>query len=67
MLEWARRRAGLSLEEAARAIGLSGATAATRLGGEMEAGKRVPSRPQSDKNGRAVSTTDPHFLFARAA
>ena len=42
---WARESAGLSLADAARAIGLSGANAATRLE-EMEAGQRDPSRRQ---------------------
>ena len=45
ILTWARKGAGLSLEDAARAIGLSGEKAAARLE-EMEAGERDPSRPQ---------------------
>ena len=45
ILTWARGRAGLSLEDAARAIGLSGANAAVRLE-EIEAGEREPSRRQ---------------------
>jgi Zn-dependent peptidase ImmA (M78 family)/transcriptional regulator with XRE-family HTH domain len=45
IMTWARESAGLSLAEAARAIGLSGANAVTRLE-EMEAGRRDPSRRQ---------------------
>src|SRR5215218_7547968 len=45
ILTWARERAGLSLEEAARALGLSGANAVARLE-EMEAGEREPTRRQ---------------------
>lgn len=45
ILVWARERAGLTLEDAARAIGLSGENAEARLA-EMEAGTRDPSRPQ---------------------
>ncbi len=45
ILSWARGRAGLSLEDAARAIGLSGANAVVRLE-EMETGQRDPSRRQ---------------------
>jgi Zn-dependent peptidase ImmA (M78 family)/transcriptional regulator with XRE-family HTH domain len=45
ILKWARERAGLSLEDAARAVGLTGANAAVRLG-EMEEGEREPSRRQ---------------------
>lgn len=45
IIVWARESAGLSLEDAARAIGLSGATAAIRLQ-EMETGEREPSRRQ---------------------
>src|SRR5688572_4103482 len=45
ILSWARESAGLTLEDAARAIGLSGEHAAARLA-EMEAGERDPSRPQ---------------------
>ncbi|HEX6376899.1 MAG TPA: XRE family transcriptional regulator [Allosphingosinicella sp.] len=45
VLIWARERAGLSVEEAARALGLSGANAVARLE-EMEAGKREPTRRQ---------------------
>src|SRR4051812_18540002 len=45
ILRWARKRAGLSIEEAAQAIGLTGANAAARLG-EIEQGEREPSRRQ---------------------
>ncbi|MGH6921215.1 MAG: helix-turn-helix domain-containing protein, partial [Geminicoccaceae bacterium] len=45
IMTWARESAGLSLPDAARAIGLSGANAVTRLE-EMEAGQRDPSRRQ---------------------
>lgn len=44
-LKWAREAAGLSVEEAARAIGLSGGGAPARLE-EIEAGRREPTRPQ---------------------
>jgi Zn-dependent peptidase ImmA (M78 family) len=45
IMTWARESAGLSVADAARAIGLSGANAVTRLE-EMEAGRRDPSRRQ---------------------
>lgn len=45
ILSWARESAGLTLEDAARGIGLAGENAVTRLA-EMEAGDREPSRPQ---------------------
>lgn len=45
ILRWARESAGLSMEEAARAIGLSGENASARLE-EMEVGERNPTRPQ---------------------
>ena len=45
ILSWARESAGLTLEDAARGIGLSGEGAVQRLA-EMEAGEREPSRPQ---------------------
>jgi len=45
ILTWARESAGLPLEDAARAIGLSGEHATARLA-EMESGARDPSRPQ---------------------
>jgi Zn-dependent peptidase ImmA (M78 family) len=45
IMTWARESAGLSLADAARAIGLSGANAVKRLA-EMEAGERDPSRRQ---------------------
>lgn len=45
MLSWARERAGLPVEAAARAIGLSGASAPNRLA-EMERGERVPTHRQ---------------------
>lgn len=45
ILTWARESAGLSLEDAARAIGLSGGNAILRLEG-METGKSDPTRPQ---------------------
>jgi Zn-dependent peptidase ImmA (M78 family) len=45
ILKWARERAGLSLEEAAHAIGLAGDNAAARLG-DMEDGGREPTRRQ---------------------
>ncbi|MFA5121211.1 ImmA/IrrE family metallo-endopeptidase [Zavarzinia sp.] len=45
ILIWARESAGFTLEDAARAIGLSGEHASARLA-EMEAGERSPSRPQ---------------------
>lgn len=44
-LEWARKSAGLSLEEAAHAVGLSGPAAADRLA-QMESGEREPTRRQ---------------------
>ena len=45
ILSWARESAGLTLEDAARGIGLGGENAAARLA-EMENGDREPSRPQ---------------------
>lgn len=45
ILRWARERADLTVEEAARAVGLSGAQAADRLE-EMERGERDPTRRQ---------------------
>lgn len=45
ILSWARDSAGLTLEDAAKGIGLGGENAVTRLA-EMEAGDREPSRPQ---------------------
>lgn len=45
ILKWARETAGLSLEEAAQKIGLSGERAAERLA-EMETGDRDPTRRQ---------------------
>lgn len=45
ILRWAREGAGLTVEEAARAVGLSGPQAADRLA-EMERGEREPSRRQ---------------------
>jgi Zn-dependent peptidase ImmA (M78 family) len=45
ILRWAREGAGMSLEEAARAVGLSGAQAVERLE-EMERGERDPTRRQ---------------------
>lgn len=45
ILAWARESAGLTIEEAARAVGLSGEGASARLA-EMETGDREPSRPQ---------------------
>ena len=45
ILIWAREGAGLSLDDAARALGLAGENGALRLG-EMEIGARDPSRPQ---------------------
>ncbi len=45
IVRWARENAGLTLEDAARAIGLTGANAAERLE-EMETGVRDPTRPQ---------------------
>lgn len=45
VLKWARETAGLSLEDAARAIGLTGDRAIDRLQ-EMEVGERNPTRPQ---------------------
>ena len=45
IMTWARESAGLSVADAARAIGLSGANAVTRLE-EMEAARRDPSRRQ---------------------
>ena len=45
ILSWARERAGLTLEDAAKGISLGGENAAARLA-EMEAGDREPTRPQ---------------------
>ncbi|MBB4860557.1 Zn-dependent peptidase ImmA (M78 family)/transcriptional regulator with XRE-family HTH domain [Novosphingobium chloroacetimidivorans] len=45
ILSWARESAGLTLEDAARGIGLGGESAVARLS-EMESGEREPSRPQ---------------------
>ena len=45
ILRWARERADLTVEEAARAVGLSGAHAVERLE-EMERGERDPTRRQ---------------------
>jgi len=44
-LRWARETAGLSLEEAAHGIGLTGASAIDRLA-QMESGAREPTRRQ---------------------
>lgn len=41
ILLWARESAGLTLEEAARGIGLTGESASARLA-EMESGEREP-------------------------
>jgi Zn-dependent peptidase ImmA (M78 family) len=48
ILTWAREAAGLSLEEAARAVGFGGADPAARLAA-MEAGELVPTRRQLSK------------------
>ena len=48
ILKWARESAGLSLDEAARALGLGGAKAVARLA-DMEAGEREPTRRQLTK------------------
>ena len=45
MLSWARERAGLPVDAAARAIGMSGAAAPERLA-EMERGERAPTHRQ---------------------
>lgn len=45
MLSWARERAGLPVDAAARAIGLSGVSAPARLA-EMERGERAPTHRQ---------------------
>lgn len=45
ILSWARESAGLTLEDAARGLGLSGETAVARLE-QIEAGEREPTRPQ---------------------
>lgn len=45
ILTWARESAGLDVESAARAIGLTGANAAERLA-QLEAGTREPTRTQ---------------------
>ncbi|HUE79602.1 MAG TPA: XRE family transcriptional regulator [Sphingomicrobium sp.] len=45
IITWARETAGLSLEDAARAIGLTGQHASERLA-EMERGEREPTRRQ---------------------
>jgi Zn-dependent peptidase ImmA (M78 family) len=45
LFRWARESAGLTIEDAARAIGLSGANAVARLE-EIEVGDRDPSRRQ---------------------
>lgn len=59
ILSWAREKAGLTIEDAARAIGMSGEQAALRLE-EMEVGKRDPTRRQllkmSDKYRRPLLT-----------
>ncbi len=44
-LQWARESAGLTLSEAARAIGLRGVRAIERLS-DLEAGRCTPTRPQ---------------------
>lgn len=48
ILIWAREQAGFTLEEAARALGLSDSTRATAVEKLMalETGKKLPSRPQ---------------------
>lgn len=48
ILTWAREAAGMSLDDAARAIGLSGADPSARLAA-MEAGEREPTRRQIAK------------------
>lgn len=45
ILQWAREGAGFDLADAARAIGMAGANAVSKLA-EMEAGEREPSRRQ---------------------
>ena len=45
ILLWARESAGLTLDDAARGLGLSGENASARLA-QMEAGEREPTRPQ---------------------
>jgi Zn-dependent peptidase ImmA (M78 family) len=59
ILAWAREKAGLTAEDAARAIGLSGDKASERLE-EMETGARDPTRRQllnmSDKYRRPLLT-----------
>ena len=50
ILTWARESAGLDVEGAARAIGLTGANAAERLA-QLEAGTREPTRTQLLKMG----------------
>ncbi len=44
ILKWARETAGLSIEDAARKLGMSGDTAAERLDA-LEEGKKDPTRP----------------------
>lgn len=51
-LRWARETAALSIEEAARKIGLTGLSAATRLR-EIERGERVPTRTNLTKMAKA--------------
>lgn len=59
ILSWAREKAGLTVEDAARAIGLSGEKASKHLE-EMERGERDPTRRQllkiSDKYRRPLLT-----------
>jgi len=52
ILTWARESAGLSVEEAAKSIGLTGRNATERLA-EMEAGKLDPTRRQIGEMARA--------------
>ena len=48
ILKWARKTAGLSVEDAARKLGMSGDAAAQRLAA-LEAGDRNPTRPMLAK------------------
>jgi Zn-dependent peptidase ImmA (M78 family)/DNA-binding XRE family transcriptional regulator len=52
ILTWARETAGLSMEDAARAVGLTGKTALQRLA-KLESGEKEPARPLVEKMAKA--------------
>src|SRR5947207_2246834 len=65
ILLWARESAGLTLEGAAKTIGLTGRNAAERLA-EMEAGARDPTRRQIGEMAKAYRRPLLTFYLAEA-